>query len=575
MRLRVGCLLDCPRAAAWVAKVLDDIRAAEFLELALVILAPAGIRQRPSLWQRIRGALYRLYQWADYKMFKAAKDALAPVDLGNLCAEVSCLRLTACADDPHDPWTQGDLQAIAAAGLDVILDFSALDVRGGIVRCAKHGIWSCHLGEARAFRGMPPLMWEMYQDIPMSETVLQCLVEGYAGARILHRRPCVACHFSLYLNRNASLWNSATHVLQRLTDLHQHGWAHLARLDTFASCDQYSKRTNPTPNNWTTIKFVVRMLSRYLAKRLDHWWRPGKWIIGLWARRSDAALPFLGEALRFLLPPEDRFYADPICISRGQKDYLFFEEYRYQQRTCSISYAEIDELGNCTEPRTVLEADCDLSFPFLFEWQGEVYLMPATPEHQTIELYRAVEFPHRWTFDRVVMDNVRAVDSTILSFGGRFWLFTSIESPSGAFGTELSLFYAETPLGPWTPHPQNPVVCDVRCARPAGGFFMLGDALIRPGQDGWRRYGQAVALNKVETLTTTEYREKTIGHLGPPNPPGILAAHTFSHNARFNVVDLWVPVRKSWWRRGRPLKGDPAKWASRWAGFLDLDKMGS
>jgi transcriptional regulator GlxA family with amidase domain len=36
---------------------------------------------------------------------------------------------------------------------------------------------------------------------------------------------------------------------------------------------------------------------------------------------------------------------------------------------------------------------------------------------------------------------------------------------------ELSLFYAESPLGPWTPHPRNPVKSDVRGSRPAGGLF--------------------------------------------------------------------------------------------------------
>ena len=73
--------------------------------------------------------------------------------------------------------------------------------------------------------------------------------------------------------------------------------------------------------------------------------------------------------------------------------------------------------------RVVIEKDYHLSYPFLFEWEGQCYMMPETAENRTIELYLAVEFPNRWTLDRVLMDGLYAVDATLVFHNGRYWMF--------------------------------------------------------------------------------------------------------------------------------------------------------
>jgi hypothetical protein len=548
--LRIGCLLDSPRAPAWVAHVLAEIQGAKCFELAMVLIAPKGAAKRErSLWRRLSQALYRLYEWADYKVFRATRDALARVDLGNLCAEVPCLRLATFAEGAENPLTGGDTSAVSAAGLDVLLDFSALEVRGRMQSCVKYGIWRCHPGEPRPYNEMPPLFEEMYRNHEVSETVLQCLVQGHEGARVLYRGSFATNYTSLYLNRNVSAWKSARYILRRLTDLHQHGWDYLNSLYSVGAPDEYCARSEPSPGTLTTCRFVTRILSRFLSRRMYSWFRCEKWGI---AYRARAAPPQPGEGRRFLLPGPDRFYADPFCYSRHGKHYIFFEDYRYESQKAVISYVEIDSLAQHTAPQVALSADYHLSYPFLFEWQGDVYLMPETSTERRIEVYRAVEFPCRWVRDRVVMDNVGAVDATLLSHGGLFWLFAATESPSGGYDTELSAFYAETPLGPWTPHRHNPVVTDVRSARPAGGFFMIGDALIRPGQDCSERYGGAVTLSQVDLLTPTEYREHTVAKLPPIWEPGCTGTHTISRTAEFEALDLILSWRRLPFGRSRP-----------------------
>jgi hypothetical protein len=189
------------------------------------------------------------------------------------------------------------------------------------------------------------------------------------------------------------------------------------------------------------------------------------------------------------------------------------------------------------EPFEVLVADYHLSYPFVFEWRGEVYLLPETSRNRTIELYRAVEFPRRWEKAAVLMQDVSAVDSTLLEYRGRLWLFTAGIGGPSLKNSELSLFHADSLWGPWYPHPQNPVVCDVRRARPAGSLFYDGGHLIRPAQDCTTRYGAAIMLNRVEVLSDTEYREVPVGMIRPGWRKEVFTTHTINRNDVFEVLD--------------------------------------
>ena len=53
----------------------------------------------------------------------------------------------------------------------------------------------------------------------------------------------------------------------------------------------------------------------------------------------------------------------------------------------------------------------------------------------------------------------------------------------------------------------NPIVSDVRRARPAGRVLSRDGELIRPSQDCSGRYGRAVAFNRIVRLTPTEFGE--------------------------------------------------------------------
>jgi len=242
-------------------------------------------------------------------------------------------------------------------------------------------------------------------------------------------------------------------------------------------------------------------------------------------------------------PPRDAFYADPFAVQDGERYFVFFEEYIRRAGRARISVAEISLDGGVGVPRPVLECPYHLSYPFVFYWRDDWYMVPESSEVERVDLYRARRFPDEWELVCTLLEGVRACDATLWEQGGTWWLFATLAAEHAPTDEELYLYHAPSPLGPWTPHAENPVKSDVRGARPAGPLFRQGTALIRPGQDGSGGYGSSVRLFRVESLGPTHYAETEIGQLRPDANLGMQRLHMLSHAGRLTVIDsmTWRP----------------------------------
>ncbi|HOG47928.1 MAG TPA: hypothetical protein PLB78_14965, partial [Anaerolineae bacterium] len=240
-----------------------------------------------------------------------------------------------------------------------------------------------------------------------------------------------------------------------------------------------------------------------------------------------------------LVPPKDRFWADPHVIRTGDTYHVFLEEYLYNAGKGRISVMQIDDRGTVTGPTPVLEEEHHLSYPSVFSWEGRYYMVPESAHRRTIDLYEGIEFPWKWQFRMHLMENVRAVDSTIFSHQGTWWLFTGIAEHEGAFPqVELFLFFSnELFTNRWQPHPMNPIVSDVKRARPAGSVFSQGGRIIRPSQDCSRRYGYGFDLNEIVALSETEYAERPLASVRPRSHSRALATHTYARDGRLTMID--------------------------------------
>jgi hypothetical protein len=185
----------------------------------------------------------------------------------------------------------------------------------------------------------------------------------------------------------------------------------------------------------------------------------------------------------------------------------------------------------------VLRLDHHLSYPFVFSWEGDWYMVPETLSRRSVELFRARHFPDAWEHVGPMLTNVDAVDPTIEKIGDRWWLFTGDQVPGTLDPAALQLYHGPSPLGPWTPHRDNPVRVDARGARPAGRLFRKNGILYRPGQDCAPRYGSGTIVHRIDEISPTSYRETAVARIVPTWRPGLLGTHTLNAAGGLTVID--------------------------------------
>ncbi len=247
---------------------------------------------------------------------------------------------------------------------------------------------------------------------------------------------------------------------------------------------------------------------------------------------------------RPIIPGKDRYWGDPFIVQRGAEYHVFIEEKIYATGRGRIVCLTLDADGRMLSQQVALEREYHVSYPFIFEKDGETYMIPETAEQRTVELYRCTRFPDRWEFVRNLMSDIYAVDATLLEDAGRYWLFANVKVPGGSSLNSLHLFSTDSLKAErWTPHPRNPVVQDIRWARPAGRIFRHGGSLIRPSQDSSQRYGYAIRFNRITRLTETEYEEVPEAAFEPPGGK-VLATHTFNQAGELTVIDAIIRRRK-------------------------------
>lgn len=242
-------------------------------------------------------------------------------------------------------------------------------------------------------------------------------------------------------------------------------------------------------------------------------------------------------APQWLELPEDgsRFYADPFPVEVDGRYYLFVEEFPHASAKGIIAVAECGSDGRFGPLRPVLEEPFHLSYPQVFQHDGQFWMIPETAGGRDLLLYRAERFPDRWVRHAVLLPDQPLSDATLLRQDDQFWLFAADGGP-GSSSDALLVFHAPTLAGPFVPHAANPVLIDKTSARPAGAFILGGPHPVLPVQDGAAGYGSGIGLVEIVELSAATVR---LGPVRPLATPGWRCAfkHTTNRAGRLEVID--------------------------------------
>ncbi|MFC7652948.1 hypothetical protein ACFQT4_12190 [Pseudoduganella danionis] len=247
------------------------------------------------------------------------------------------------------------------------------------------------------------------------------------------------------------------------------------------------------------------------------------------------------EHFHFVVPPREVFWADPMPLYWQDRYWIMFEELPFAAPCGRLLAIEVKADGSYGSPLAVMETPHHLSYPFVLQEQGQLLMVPETSATRQVELHRCVDFPGKWELDTVLLKGVNAVDTTIWrSPEGHWWMWVSVVEEGAERGEELHIYHAEQLRGPWLPHACNPVVSDIRCARPAGPIIADDRGLLRPAQNSAAAYGHHIEWRRITQLSPDHYEEQSEGQLLPPQNTAWLRIHTVGEANGLRVLDVMV-----------------------------------
>ena len=541
--MRLGLLLDEPLIPWWIAPAITAAAEQALAHVALVVLrrdaaTTAPRPSRPRLWWKNRHGLgYALLDRLDRR--RVRKDRLpASLAIQELRPPVAVLEVQPETTRFSDRLSEVDVAAIRGHELDVLIRLGFRILRGPILDAARHGTWSFHHGDNRVYRGGPPGVWEVLEDRTESGVTLQRLTEELDGGQVLARLVCATHRFSFERNLRRLLARSPTMLLGSLQRLHR-GDDPVQSSAADEAWDSYDRPLYRVPTNRQLFGYLPRLASRYLAQRRRTAGKRLQWSLGWhYAASPEPDTPSgVFHRYREIRPPKDRFWADPFVVREGERRWMFFEELRYAEGRGEVAVWEMGPSGPIGAPRLALQRPYHLSYPQVFSHGGRWYMLPETADERRVELYRAERFPDEWGLHSTLLTDIAAADATLLDHEGRWYLLASVAD-------ELHAFVAGQPLGPFLPHPANPLVTDIRWSRMAGRCFRSGGRLYRPSQCGAPHYGAGLAISEVLELTPSRYRERVVHRITPAWDSSLLGMHTLNAAGGLSVVDFLRLARR-------------------------------
>jgi hypothetical protein len=282
-------------------------------------------------------------------------------------------------------------------------------------------------------------------------------------------------------------------------------------------------------------RFVLSEARRWTWHAVRYFFEEVRWDVGVAKNSIERFIADPKSAWMHWCANDDReFLADPFFVCDEQEKLRLLCETQRDQHTTGIVAIDLNEPQGARIP--VLSSDISLSYPYVFEVQGEPWMLPEQHESKQLEAYhlngKATPVA-RWTLDGVTAP----VDPTIVEYDGRWWLFCTDHERGPNYA--LHLFWATSPHGPWHAHLRNPVKIDITGARPAGNFFTRDGVLYRPAQDGSVRYGRAITIQRIDVLTPEEFEETQIASVEASSlgREGAVGVHTLSHGHGWIAVD--------------------------------------
>lgn len=206
------------------------------------------------------------------------------------------------------------------------------------------------------------------------------------------------------------------------------------------------------------------------------------------------------------------FQADSFLFVKEEELFLFYELQHWDDPGC-IAMVKTRDLKTWTKPQIVLQQPFHLSFPYVFEDNGTIYMIPESQESDSIRLFKANEDLTAFTFVRTLLQQERKDgihynynDSHIYRKDNKYYLFTSYQKDWMYY---QELYVTDDLLnGNFVKHPASPICISNEYGRNGGSLIQYGSHLLRVTQDCHEDYGDNISLMEITQLDEQNYQEQ-------------------------------------------------------------------
>ncbi len=543
-KLKIGILLNDYSIPSWEYQILRDIESSDYAEIVLVI-KNSPVSSTGGAQINIAHFITNLVEKADRAIFKTRSDYKMKKDTAGFFQDILKLEINTVNEVSSGILNDREIIAIKDINPDIFIKFGSQILHPEIVRLPKYGVWIYSIEKYKENNLPETGFWEVIRKVPVTNSRLGIFAAGKEGLDIISDSWESTCQYSININRNSLSWRSALFAPRIMNGLYKYGGDYLEKLKNRFYLSAAGGDISVSP---ASVSDAVGSLFRYplivLKRIIKKLYFTDAFNWDLLFKINDGAELYSSQygSFKKLSSPRGIFWADPFVIAEDDRYCIFVEEFIYKKDRAHISVLKLDRKGNFLSSQKIIERPYHMSYPFIFKNDNTYYMIPETCKNRTIELYKCTEFPDKWEFDRNIMENISAVDTTLFFHNNKWWLFTAVDQTANISGcsAELFLFFADDIFsGKWESHPLNPIVTDIRRARPAGKLFIQDGKICRPSQNCAGRYGIGFNINHITRLTENEYEESLISEVKPLWDGKLRGTHTLNFDRDFTIIDVY------------------------------------
>jgi hypothetical protein len=433
-------------------------------------------------------------------------------------------------------YTKNDVELVKNEKLDIIMKGNTKDIfRNEMAKMSKFGIISFSYTDNFWNSGGLHGFWEIILKKPATRFNIQILSPDLDKTKILFKGECatqktfILNKFNLFCECNSFITKNIIKILKEQA------------VNSISLPNIDKALILKVPNLYYIVKYIFLTLKlffniffqKFILKKEQIWEVS-------YDRNRFNKIDF--KNLKKIKNLPGRYFADPFVIKRNQKHYVFVEDYIKKDSKAVISVIEIDDKDNHKYFTSIIEEDFHLSFPFIFEYENDLFMIPESSINKDIRLYKCIKFPDKWIYCYNLISNIHAADTILFKKSNLYWLLTT-SSKDNDYSSQLNIFFSDNPLSKrWTAHKKNPVRYDINNGR-NGGLLIDNNELIRATQTydynkyGQNQYGRKINLNVIKDISESNFVESYKYSINPDFKRNILGTHTINSINNFTVLD--------------------------------------